>query len=461
MEHGIGRFSSRQVDVSARAQAAAYRRWELEVKSSQEIRQDLEDLTDRGVLEEEVGAVTCTRCNAVIAPGESFCRRCGAEPGEEDAVNEPDPDEEIWRDELAPVHGPDEEMETEIPSELGFVEKLREPLLELGWDLEEAGDAAVRLARIFEGAEAMDAESYEAVLRKEEIPENGDSVIQKLLDPDVQSRVLDIAKMQLGKTSGQTTAAKADIRIFRGDGGAWQVEAEDLLEGKVAVNPSAKEREYLEILQRRRPRLRAIGEQLLHHFRQEFFEQGIEQANKALVQRAMEQKKVARAADVPESTFSRWCNPEEGGVWVSTLHGPYRLGDFFRRTATTSRGKVSRAGIIGLVIQAKQDIGDAIPGLGDRLSQDQNKHIRKWLERHDINMAERTLRGYWRDASSVVGIAQRAELRKQGKGVDDIPAEKLREELREESELEFDDAQFNLYLQLSQFSKDQLCGRCW
>ena len=448
--HDVGRSVSIQIDVSVGARVAAYRRWAMEVKHSQEIRQDIEDWTDKGVLEEDAGPVSSTRCNHVIKQGESFCRRCGAEPGEIDLPNEIDPDEEMLRDENTPVHASEEELEMEIPSEQGSIEKLQDKLLDLGWESGAAEYAAVLLAMTFEDLDKLDGDSYREQLLKTEIAENRSDVVKKLLGEPVQSCIINLLVEQFEGLSRRVNAPKADISIFRGDAGGWRVEVEDLLAGKVAVKLSAGDRDYFELLQKRPRRLRAIGNQLLYHFREKFFEQGIEQANKALSESALVQKEVAQVADLPESTFSRWCNPSEGGVWVTTPHGIYHLGDFFRRTATTGlAGGSSRAGIIGLVLESKRELGDEIPNLGGRLSSDQYKVISDWLKIQSVDMSDRSLRNYWKDAAAVVQVARAmAKLREERL---DLTATTIQEEIR----LEITDAQFNLYLQLAQFYREQ------
>lgn len=380
-------------------------------QTSVEIRETLETLTELGIVGDDYGPPTCIRCFRVIDPDDPACPHCGATPDDELPDLDQDPDQEMLRDEDAPAHGLDEDGDEEIAAEFDLAEQLQEILLEAGWTLDESEAGGLLLAAIWERVRPLDVDTLRRAIGESD--EN--ALKERLLDEATPARVLEVFRA-VDDSERRSPSAQADIRIVRGDDGDWQVEVEDLLQDKMVMNRSGRVQlgefsisveRFQQIISERTTRLMAVSRELLKHYRATFFEAAFDAARQALDTSALEQKQVAQSAEIPESTFSRWCSREHGGVWVATPHGVFHLGKFFQRAATSYKGgKLSTDAVLSLVLAAKAALGDAVPAFGEELCETAYEAILAWLGGHDVQMKERTLRQYWKKACTVYTVAQ-------------------------------------------------------
>lgn len=426
-------------------------------QTSVEIRETLETLTELGIVGDDYGPPTCIRCFRVIDPDDPACPHCGATPDDELPDLDRDPDQEMLQDEDVPAHGPDADGDEEIPVELCLAERLQEILLEAGWTLDESEIGGLLLAGIWERVRPLKLDAI-----RQAIHESDEGTMQEqLLDDAMLARVLEMFH-DIDESERRSPSAQASIRIARSDDGDWQVEVEDLLQDKMVMNRSGRVQlgefsitvdRFWRIISERAQRLMLVGQTLLEHFRTPFFEADFDAARQALDTSALEQKQVARTAEVPESTFSRWCSRKHGGVWVATPHGVFHLGDFFRHAATSYKGgKLSTDAVLSLVLAAKAALGDAVPALGEPLNPQAYEAILTWLEGQDVQMKERTLRQYWKKARTAYTVAQAMG----GNPAAPIQLDELRETLRANHHVDLDMDELTDYVALVHLCHDQL-----
>lgn len=426
-------------------------------QTSVEIRETLETLTELGIVGDDYGPPTCIRCFRVIDPDDPACPHCGATPDDELPDLDRDPDQEMLRDEDAPAHGLDEDGDEEIAAEFDLAEQLQEILLEAGWTLEESEAGGLFLAQIWERVRPLEGDTL-----RQAIAESDEKALkERLLDEAILARILE-AFLAIDESERRSPSAQADIRIVRGDDGDWQVEVEDLLQDKMVMNRSGRVQlgefsisveRFRQIISERTTRLMAVGRELLKHYRATFFEAAFDAAKQALDTSALEQKQVAQAAEIPESTFSRWCSREHGGVWVATPHGVFHLSKFFRRAATSYKGgRSSTTAVLSLVLTARAALGDAVPALGAALNRKAYGAILTWLGDQDVQMKDRSLRQYWKKARTVYTVAQVMG----GNPAAPIQLEELRETLRVNHHVDLDMDELADYVALVHLCHDQL-----
>lgn len=404
----IGVGGSTQARQSHRTAVQAMVRNAVEGVASAVAWELVEALTDLGALEEDYGPVTCSQCGHALSDGDAPCPRCGSLPGDEGVREVLDADDEIMRDEDTPVHGEDLEVFAEIPMSGAAEEGLRDALLEFGFLLEEAEEAGWRLAAAAADKPPTDEQACRDMVASTGLP---GALKDRLKAADVMDRFMRFFQKGSGgnmqsASSGEGPTFPPELRIFQ-EKGQWKIEVDDPLrerlvtqrDGKITVGGFVlSQQATIQMLQKRSQRLHKLGQQLLR-LRQDFFTaQTIDQAKSVLARQGLEQKKVAQAASIPESTLSRWCNPKTG-VWVDTPHGVLPLRDFFGRNAEVlQRMEARKAVIVGNVVEARQALGKEV----------QSGDVWRWLSEQgsEFEMDDRTRRRYVAEAKTMEAIME-------------------------------------------------------
>ena len=372
-----------------------------------EVNLTIEALKDQGVLQADPGPLLCSRCGHALREGAPFCPECGSVPGDEENNAESDPDQEIVIDEETPVQGGDDLYFEEIHADPELPECLRDALLALGWDWDDAVETGLSLASAWQA----------------ECPGSEASYLQSIdqLDPAVKQRLADPLAGQVllkacndcilsGRNRGLDEPGKSrdmtELRIFESDG-EWQVEVFDPLQHldnfdvHRRIRVGLKHLTFAQIqdqLQKRRARLPKLGEALIYYRRDFFDAENLDSAYAKLAEKGLEQKKVAEAAGIPQSTLARWCNPDDG-IWVDTPHGVLALRQFFGRNARAAKGRdLRQAVILGALVAARAELGQ------DASSAD----LWQWLAEQGLafEMKDRTKRHYVKQARIMESIVE-------------------------------------------------------
>ena len=367
--------------------------------STARIGSQIEELVSNGVLEEDHGPLTCTKCKEVIDNDMSTCSRCGAVLGEED--NPPGSiEEEFEQESETPVHGSTIEKEYEdAPIHFDLPRRFEEVLIELGWNEDESEHGGLILARIWETAERLPPDKE--IFRKS--VEEMDNYYKKMLEPAaVEERILEEFNELFEEKEKETQPVPCEIHIFKEFDEEWIVKVDDPLNNIDLSNPAGSVsfgdftlsvKKFLRLLEERRRNLENLGNKLIE-LRNEFFEAITpEDAKETLGTKALSQTTMAREAGIHESTLSRWCS--KGAVWISTPHGVFPLSDFFKRPSRTRTDRdLTIEAVKKIVKEAKKVVNELYP------EQNQTEAILTYLKNeHEITMTDRTLREYLKTRS--------------------------------------------------------------
>lgn len=444
---GVGARIAQRAGADARAAARVCNN--IVARSSADIALLVEALKDKGLVEEDHGPSTCSNpeCGTIVEPG-SPCPRCGKVAGSliGEAAMLPS-DESFWSDE-DPVHAPETEFYSDIAEPIELPDYLMEALLEVQWSVDDAHEGALVLADIWpEFAPATEGEY------REKVGGLGHVLKDRLLEHTTSQPILRRFRTFYDHESSNERAVQSEIRISRlANDDGWNVEVTDPLQdivagardGRLRIGSFTYSKEQtLKLIRNRAARLPRLANALLY-YREDFFNaDSSDDASVALDKRALAQKDVAEAAEIPRATLCGWCNPD-AGVWVDTPHGVYHLRDFFGRGVRHfSDGDLRQATVLGLILDARRDFEER----GE--DRPKRKDVVNWLESkgYELKMAERTRSKYF----------QRAETMEKVRGlIKDHEMEKseLIESMREQHKIELDERQLSGYLDMIQIYEE-------
>jgi hypothetical protein len=352
---GVGNYRSNEANIKNEVSNSAgqFIHRIIDIKTDAEIKADIDAMKDKEELVKDCSPVDCKKCGAVFYTEENdACPNCGKTPGDEENLDEDSIDMD---NEEIPANSETEEEFEEQPVAIDLSRRIEDVLYELGFDTHEAIRCGLVLAGIYEQNKSVDEALY-----KQYINEHGDidtAIKSKLLVGLVIQNILgEFETISAEADNSKGSPAQCNIDIKKDSNGCWIVHVNDTLGNMNLDKPNARVyihkdfsisiARYVSTIKQRREFLESLGGVLISEMGFFFEAKTPAGAEEMLRGRRLEQKKIAEKVGISETTMSRRCRDES--IWVSTLHGAFPLGDFFK-SGTRGKGGVTREAICDMI----------------------------------------------------------------------------------------------------------------